>query len=117
MFRLPFSHDCTDLHARRTSSAAVHCERLREQVTERAEFPSAHTVLGAYAWHMHRGEYVWPSPATHAILADLKAGERVFQTLLLTKTMVQRSTTSVSGTILASKHCLISFFPAFNESG
>ena len=31
---------------------------------------------------------VYPSPATHAILTFLKAGERVFQTLLLTKTVV-----------------------------
>ena len=29
-----------------------------------------------------------PSPATHAILTDLKAGESAFQTLLLTKTVV-----------------------------
>ena len=52
-----------------------------------------------------------PSPATHAILTDLKAGESVFQTLLLTKTVVQRSTTTVSCTILASKHCLRRFSP------
>ena len=31
---------------------------------------------------------VLPSPATHASLAQLKAGESVFQTLLLTKTVV-----------------------------
>ena len=31
---------------------------------------------------------VGPSPATHAILTVLKAGERVFQTFLLTKTAV-----------------------------
>ena len=30
-----------------------------------------------------------PSPATHAILTDLKAGESLFQTLLLTKTVVR----------------------------
>ena len=54
---------------------------------------------------------VKPSPATHAILTDLKAGESVFQTLLLTKTVVQRSTTTVSCTILASKHSLSRFFP------
>ena len=31
---------------------------------------------------------VLPSPATHAILRPLKAGESVFQTVLLTKTVV-----------------------------
>ena len=52
----------------------------------------------------------FPSPATHAILTVLEAGESVFQTRLLTKTVVhgrmKRGTTTVSCTILASKHCL-----------
>ena len=69
------------------------------------------------------GARALPSPATHVILAhlkagdngSLKAGESVFQTRLLTKTVVhgrtKRSTTAVSCTILASKYCLGRLFP------
>ena len=59
-----------------------------------------------------------PSPATHAILTVLKAGESVFQTLLLTKTVVQRGTAIVSCIMLASKHCLRRFFfPPLMQAG
>ena len=45
------------------------------------------------------GASVGPSPATHAILTVLKAGESVFQTLLLTKTIVH-----------VCNHCFIHYF-------
>ena len=57
-------------HAR--EEGAVH-RRRREHAAPRPVL-----VLGA----------ALPSPATHAILTDLKAGESVFQILLLTKTVV-----------------------------
>ena len=78
---------------------------------------AAHAPLRRRDRARGEGAAVHPTPATHAISTDLKAGERVFQTLLLTKTVVQRSTIIVSCTILASKHCLRRFSPAFNESG
>ena len=63
---------------------------------------------------------VLPSPATHAILRLLKAGESVFQTLLLIKQCFMH----IEGHnqcflhFLASKHCLGTLLsPAFNETG
>ena len=46
-----------------------------------------------------------PSPATHAILAQLKAGESVIQTLLLTKTVVH-----VIQYIEEHNHCFMHYF-------
>ena len=58
-----------------------------------------------------------PSPATHAILTVLKAGESVFKTLLLTKTVVHvyRGAQPLFHALFWRQNtvsvCLIRFFP------
>ena len=47
-----------------------------------------------------------PSPATHVILTVLKAGESVFQTLLLTKTVVHTYYTIIE----EHNHCFMHYF-------
>ena len=63
---------------------------------------------------------VSPSPATHAILTVLEAGESVFQTLLLTKTVFHalrgRGTAIVSCTFWRQNTGAL-LGPAFHEKG
>ena len=59
------------------------------------------------AWHGAQktevvAHFVGPSPAAHAILTALKAGESVFQTLLLTKQWFMH--------IEEHKHCFMHYF-------
>ena len=58
-----------------------------------------------------------PSPATHSFLTALKAGESVFQTLLLTKTVFHayRGAQPLFHALFGVKTLSETLFPVFNE--
>ena len=100
--------------ARDAAAAAVQVQRHR-----RAQLPAQ--LAGARVPRAARpgDPDAGPSPATHAILTDLKAGESVFQIFLLTKTVFHayRGAQPLFHALFGVETLSETLFPVFNGNG